>query len=380
MTADSVKIAPVDTAADMDAFIRLPYRLHADDKTWIPPLLMERRDALSANTNPYVKRANVRFWLARRNGQVVGRISAQMDPLVAKTRSPEEGHFGLIAVEDDPDIFAALTRTAEDWLRAQGAKIAYGPFNLSINEETGLLIKGSDTAPMMMMGHDYGYVSERLEEQGYTKARDVFAYLVDARKPLSRMLAALKDRALPDNTLVRPIRMKSYHDDVRLIVDIFNDAWSDNWGFVPFEADEVEHMAKQLKPLINPKLVWFVEIDNKPAAFIVCLPNVNEAISDLNGKLLPFGWAKLLWRLKVRGLKSVRVPLMGVRKEYLTSLQGPMIVGSLMNRVINEVIRLGVDKVEMSWVLEDNTPMRRLAEKMGGEEYKTYRIFQKSLT
>ena len=363
----------------MDAFIRLPYRLHADDKTWIPPLLMERRDALSAKTNPYLRRATTRFWLARRNGEVVGRISAQIDPLVAKTRSAEEGHFGLIAAEDDPDVFAALTKTAEKWLSAQGAKTVYGPFNLSINEETGLLVEGRDTAPMMMMGHDYAYVSERLEELGYTKVRDVFAYLVDAKKPLSRTLTALKDRALPDNTLVRPIRMKSYQDEVRLLVDIFNDAWSDNWGFVPFEADEVEHMAKQLKPLINPNLVWFVEIDNEPAAFIVCLPNVNEAISDLQGKLLPFGWAKLLWRLKVTGLKSARVPLMGVRKKYLTSLQGPMIVGSLMNRVINEIIRLGIDKVEMSWVLEDNIPMRRLAEKMGGEEYKTYRIFQKSL-
>ncbi len=379
MTESPVEIAPVETNADMDAFIRLPYRLHADDKTWIPPLLMERRDALSAKTNPYLRRATTRFWLARRNGKVVGRISAQIDPLVAKTRSPEEGHFGLIAAQDDPDVFAALTKTAEKWLSAQGAKTVYGPFNLSINEETGLLVEGRDTAPMMMMGHDYAYVSERLEELGYTKVRDVFAYLVDAKKPLSRMLTALKDRALPDNTLVRPIRMKSYQDEVRLLVDIFNDAWSDNWGFVPFEADEVEHMAKQLKPLINPKLVWFVEIDNEPAAFIVCLPNVNEAISDLQGKLLPLGWAKLLWRLKVTGLKSARVPLMGVRKKYLTSLQGPMIVGSLMNRVINEIIRLGIDKVEMSWVLEDNIPMRRLAEKMGGEEYKTYRIFQKSL-
>jgi hypothetical protein len=364
----------------MDAFIRLPYRLHAGDDTWVPPLLMERRDALSDKKNPFVKRATVRFWLARRGEKTVGRISAQMDPLVAKTRGPEEGHFGMIAAEDDPDVFAALTDAAESWLRDQGATVVYGPFNLSINEETGLLVDGRSTKPMMMMGHDYGYVADRLEEQGYDKVRDLFAYLWEAGKPLPKMLQAFKKRPLPEGTSLRPIRMNEYKKEVRDLVDIFNDAWSENWGFIPFEADEVEHMAKQLKPLIIPDWVWFVDIDGKPAAFIVCLPNVNEAIEDLNGKLLPFGWLKLLWRLKVKRPKTARVVLLGVRKQYLTNLLGPLIVGNLMNKIFREVTRLGTKEVEMSWILEDNTPMRRLAVKMGGREYKTYRVYQKSLT
>jgi hypothetical protein len=364
----------------MDAFIRLPYRLHAGDDTWVPPLLMERRDALSDKKNPFVKRATVRFWLARRGDKTVGRISAQMDPLVAKTRGPEEGHFGMIAAEDDPDVFAALTDAAESWLRDQGATVVYGPFNLSINEETGLLVDGRNTKPMMMMGHDYGYVADRLEEQGYDKVRDLFAYLWEAGKPLPKMLQAFKKRPLPEGTSLRRIKMNEYKQEVRDLVDIFNDAWSENWGFIPFEADEVEHMAKQLKPLINPDWVWFVDIDAKPAAFIVCLPNVNEAIEDLNGKLLPFGWVKLLWRLKVKKPKTARVVLLGVRKQYLTNLLGPLIVGNLMNTIFREVTRLGTQEVEMSWILEDNTPMRRLAVKMGGREYKTYRVYQKSLT
>ena len=379
MSETSLEIQPVETADDMDAFIRLPFRLHEGDKTWVPPLLMERRDALSAEKNPFMKRATVRFWLAKRGGKTVGRISAQMDPLVAKTRDSEEGHFGMIAAEDDPQVFAALTDAAERWLRDQGAKVVFGPFNLSINEETGLLVDGRDTKPMIMMGHDYSYVADRLEEQGYTKVRDLFAYLWEAGKPLPKMLQAFKKRPLPEGTSLRRIRMSVYDQEVRNLADIFNDAWSENWGFIPLEADEVEHMAKQLKQLIYPDWVWFVDIDGKPTAFIVCLPNVNEAIEDMNGKLLPFGWFKLLWRLKVKRTKTARVALLGVRKQYLTNLLGPLIVGNLMNTIFREVTRRGTKEVEMSWILEDNTPMRRLAVKMGGREYKTYRVYQKSL-
>ncbi len=379
MRESEIEIVHVATAADMDAFIRLPYRLHADDPTWVPPLLMERREALSAKKNPFMKRAKVRFWLARRDGRVVGRISAQMDPFVARMRGPGEGHFGMIAAEDDPAIFAALTGAAEDWLRSEGATIVYGPFNLSINEETGLLIEGRDTPPMMMMGHDHTYVAERLAEQGYEKVRDLLADIWRVGEPLPAMLQALQKRPVPPGLVIRNINMKNYRDEVRVLAEIFNDAWSENWGFIPLADDEVEHMAAQLKPLIVRDLVWFAEVDGKPAAFMVCLPNINEAIADLDGRLLPFGWAKLLWRLKVRGLKSVRVPLMGVRKEYQKSMLGPMIVGRIMHNLYRVVAKRRIEALEVSWVLEDNIPMRRLSKQMGTRNYKTYRVFQKSL-
>lgn len=375
----AVAITPVETKADMDAFIRLPYRLHRGDPNWVPPLLMERREALSPKKNPYMRRAKVRFWLARRDGRVVGRISAQLDPLVAQIRGPGEGHFGLIAAEDDPAIFAALTGAAEDWLRQQGATVVYGPFNLSINEETGLLIAGRDTPPMMMMGHDLPYVADRLAEQGYEKARDLVADIWRAGEPRPPMLQALQKRPLPPGLTIRNVNMKNFREDVRILADIFNDAWSENWGFVPLADDEVEHMAAQLKPLIVPDMVWFAESDGKPAAFMVCLPNFYEAIGDLDGRLLPLGWLKLLWRLKVKGVKSARIPLMGVRKEYQKNLLGPMIVGRMMNDLHRVIPARGIESVEVSWVLEDNIPMRRLSQQMGTQNYKTYRVYQKLL-
>lgn len=380
MSETALVVVPVETAADMDAFIKLPYRLHRDDPAWIPPLLMERREVLDPKKNPYLKRAAVKMWLAKRGDKIVGRISAQMDPLAAKIRGPEEGHFGMIAAEDDPAIFEALTGTAEDWLRDQGATVVFGPFNLNINEETGVLIDGRETVPMMMMGHDYGYVTDRLSALGYGKVRDLNAYVWEVGAELPATLKAFEKRAPTKGMVVRPINMKDYRNEVRRLGEIFNDAWSENWGFVPMSQDEVEHMANQLKPLIVPDLVWFVEMDGEPAAFLVCLPNINEAIADLNGKLLPFGWAKLLWRLKVKGLKSARVPLLGVRKKFLNSMLGPFMVGSIMYNMFREVEKRGIETLEMSWVLEDNTAMNRLAEQMGGQHYKTYRVFQKSLT
>jgi hypothetical protein len=373
-------IVSVDTPADLDAFIKLPYRLHQDDRTWIPPLFLERREVLDPKKSPYLKRATVKLWLAKRGNAVVGRISAQMDPLVAQQRSAEEGHFGMIVGEDDPVVFKALTETAENWLRDQGATVVFGPFNLNINEETGLLIDGRDTVPMMMMGHDYGYVARHLEGLGYHKGRDLNAYVWNVGGDLPATLKAFEKRAPTKGMVVRPINMKDYRAEVGRLVQIFNDAWSQNWGFVPMADDEVEHMANQLKPLIVPDLVWFVEMDGDPAAFLVCLPNINEAIADLNGKLLPFGWAKLLWRLKVKGLKSARVPLLGVRKKYLNSMLGPFMTGSIMAKMYREIEKRGIETLEMSWVLEDNKAMNGLAEQLGGRHYKTYRVYQKSLT
>lgn len=380
MSEAPLVIVPVDTPADMNAFIKLPYRLHQDDPTWIPPLFLERREVLDPKKNPYLKRATVKLWLAKRGETVVGRISAQMDPLVAKQRSAEEGHFGMIAAEDEPGIFKALTETAENWLRDQGATVVFGPFNLNINEETGLLIEGRDTVAMMMMGHDYGYVGRHLDALGYCKIRDLNAYVWNVGAELPATLKAFEKRAPTKGMVVRPINMKDYRAEVGRLVQIFNDAWSENWGFVPMSDDEVEHMANQLKPLIIPDLVWFVEMYGDPAAFLVCLPNINEAIADLNGKLVPFGWAKLLWRLKVKGLKSARVPLLGVRKKYLNSMLGPFMTGSIMAKMYREIEKRGIQTLEMSWVLEDNKAMNGLAEQMGGRHYKTYRVYQKSLT
>lgn len=380
MNTSALVIVPVNSSAELDEFIKLPYSLHKDDPMWIPPLLMERRDLLDPKKNPFMKRAEVQFWLAKRDGVAVGRISAQLDPLTIEQRGPGEGHFGLIDGEDDPAIFEALTKTAEDWLRARGATVVFGPFNLNINEEAGLLVDGHNTPPMMLMGHDFPYVNTHLNTLGYDKIRDLHAFEWKFGDELPKMLKSFERRGLSDNMVVRPINMKKYREEVRILGDIFNDAWSENWGFVPMVEEEIEHMANELRPLIDPKMFWFVEVDGEPAGFIVGVPNINEAIADLKGKLLPFGWAKLLWRLKVKGLKTVRVPLLGVRKKHQATILGPRIVGNLMLKIHNAQEQRGTETLEMSWVLEDNHAMISLAGKMGGRHYKTYRVYQKSLT
>ncbi|MCW0210951.1 MAG: dATP pyrophosphohydrolase [Achromobacter sp.] len=372
--ATGVEIEPVAGRAAMERFIRLPFALHRDDPLWVPPLLMERRAALSPKHNPFFRHADAAFWIARRQGRDVGRISAQIDRL----GEAGTGHFGLLAAEDDADIVATLTETAEEWLRARGAERVLGPFNLSINEETGLLVDGFDTPPMMMMGHDRPHLGPLLERAGYAKAKDVLAYVTEDPE-LPAGIKAILDRPLPPNIRIRRLRMAEYRSEVGTLTDIFNDAWSGNWGFIPLTPDEVDHMARQMKPLIDERLVWFAEVDGEPAAFAVCLPNLNEAIRDLDGRMLPLGWAKLLWRLKVSGLRSARVPLMGVRRKHAGSLTGSLLAFLIMAAIRREAAALGLRRIEMSWVLEDNRPMRRIAEAVGSRAYKTYRIYGKAL-
>lgn len=376
MTA--IDIIPVQGSALLDRFIRLPERLHRDDPAYVAPLHLERRDALTAK-NPFFGHADVQFWLARKDGRDVGRISAQIDHQALSVRPDAAGQFGLLAAEDDPAIFHALISTAEDWLRARGMKRIQGPINLNINEEIGLLVDGFDTPPMLLMGHDKPYVGGRIEEQGYTKERDLYAYLYDITVDLPTAARRLIDRPLPKEFRVRRIDFKHYNDEIRIITEIFNDAWLENWGFVPLTEIETDYLAKSLRPLLNPRLVSIVEHDGDPVGFLVCLPNLNEAIRGLNGKLLPFGWAKLLWRLKVSGVKTARVPLMGVKRSAAKGVIGKLLPFLLIDAVRKEAADMGFTHVELSWILEDNLPMRHINESLGGVAYKTYRVYEKAL-
>jgi len=371
-----VDIVPVSSRSTLQRFIRLPARLFRDDPCFVPQLTVERRQALTPKHNPYFLHADAMFWLARRNGQDVGRITAQRDRLVADEGL---GHFGLLAAIDDEAVFSALLRTAEDWLKNRGLHRVRGPFSLSINEETGLLVDGFDTPPMLMMPHDPPYADLRLREQGYAGVRDLFAYLCDTSAALPPSAAALVARGLPRNVTLRPLRKTDLVRDVSMLVEIFNDAWSGNWGFVPITEEEVAHMAKSIKPILHERLVWFAEVDGVAAACGLCLPNLNEAIRDLGGALLPLGWAKLLWRLK-RGLKTARVPLMGVRRSHADGMLGRLLPLHVVEALRREALAMGIESVEMSWVLDINTPMRHLAEAVGGRPYKTYRLYEKQLS
>lgn len=376
--AQPVTILPADTPALMKRFIRLPARLHAADPNWITPLDMERAEAFSAQKNPLFQTTEVRFWLAQRDGRDVGRISAQIE---RGTISAEEqtGHFGLIAAEDDPGVFAALFACAENWLRERGMRKVLGPFNLNINEETGVLVDGFDRPPMLLMGHDMPYVARHIEALGYGKAKDVYAYIVDITRPFPRAIETLLRRELPGGYRLRRLNFKQYRKDIEDISTIFNDAWAGNWRFAPMTPADAEHLAKAMKPILNPDLVWFVDVDGEPAGFGVALPNINEAIAGLDGKLLPFGWAKLLWRLKVRGVKTARVPLMGIKRKFASGFGGALLPFLIIDAMRKHGLPLGYTTVELSWILEDNLPMNRINLALGAQAYKTYRIFGKDL-
>jgi len=376
---EPVEITPVRTGAELERFIRVPMRLMAKDPAWIAPLMFERREALSPKHNPFFEHAEVQFWLARRSGGDVGRISAQIDHLARTDPAAPAGYFGMIAAENDQEIFAALLHTAESWLRERGRAQILGPFNLSINEEVGLLIDGFETPPMFMMGHDARYAAIRIEEQGYAKAKDVFAYISDVPKFTPGVQARL-NRPLPPGMVLRPVRMNRFDEEVRTLVGILNDAWANNWGFAPVTEAETKHLGESLKLILNPRLIWFLEIDDEAAGFGVLLPNLNDAISDLSGRLFPFGWAKLLWRLKVSGVRRGRVPLMGVKRRFARDRRGIFAPFVILDAIRREGVKAGITQAEYSWILEDNAPMRHILEDFGARVYKTYRIYGKTLS
>ncbi|HWF01850.1 MAG TPA: dATP pyrophosphohydrolase [Caulobacteraceae bacterium] len=374
----AVEIEPIDDANGRERFIRLPMRLMANDPNYIAPLMFERREALNPKINPFFKHADHQFWIARKDGRDAGRISAQIDHLAKTDPEKPAGYFGMVAAEDDPEVFAALFRTAEDWLRQRGRAQATGPFSLSINEEVGLLIDGFDTPSMLMMPHDPRYTAARIEEQGYAKLKDLYAY-ISGVTDLPPSVRARLNRGLPRGVTVRQIRMNRFNEEVKTLVDIWNDAWADNWGAAPITEEETAYLGQTLRLIMVPKWVWFLEIDGEAAGFGALLPNLNEAIYDLKGKLAPFGWAKLLWRLKVKGVKWGRVPLMGVKKKFARDRRGALAPFIIIDAFRSEALKMGIQGAEYSWILEDNYPMRHILDSLESRIYKTYRIYGKDL-
>lgn len=374
----AVTLLEVRSPAELARFIRVPMRLGAADHRYVPPLMLERMESLSAKGNPFFAHAEVAFWLAVRDGRDVGRISAQIDALNPQT-AEGVGHFGMIAAEDDPEVFSALFAVAEAWLRARGRTVALGPVNLSTNEEVGLLIEGRETSPMFMMSHDPAHTAAAIEAQGYAKAKDIFAYTCSVADDLPAPILRRIRKGLPEGVTLRTLEMKRLDAEVATLTGILNDAWAGNWGFTPTTEAETKALATTLRLLIDPRLAWFAEIDGEPAGFMILLPNINEAIADLGGKLLPFGWAKLLWRLKVRGVKTGRVPLMGVKRGFAATLKGQLLPFHLIDAVARAARARGYERYELSWVLEDNLPMRRICDAGGASVYKTYRLYQKAL-
>jgi len=373
----TLNVVEVKDRNALNDFIRLPWSLYTDDPMWVPPLLLERRMLFSPK-NPYFEHAKFCSWVTYHNGNPVGRISAQIDRLHIDRYQDATGFFGMLEAEDELQTFQTLLETAQDWLRKQGIRRISGPYNLSINQELGLLVDGFDTPPSMMMGHARPYYAGRLQDNGYRKEKDLLAYIISTDSELTKTVRTIAAK-VKTRVLIRNLRMSQFIEELQIIRDIFNDAWSQNWGFVPFTNKEFEHLGKDLKMLADEKLVKIAEVDGEPAAFMVLLPNINEVIRDLNGRLLPFGWLKMLWRLKVKYPKSARIPLMGVRCRYHGSMMGAALAFGMIADARQPALKRGIKEVELSWILEDNMRMRSIIESLGGRVYKTYRIYSKEL-
>jgi hypothetical protein len=370
-------IVKVEKRETLNEFIRLLWPLYKNDPAWVPPLILERRMQLAPN-NPYFEHATYSSWVAYRNGRAVGRISAQVDQLHLEQHQDATGFFGMLEAEDNSETFQALLATAENWLREKGMRRVAGPFNLSINQELGLLVEGFETPPAVMMGHALPYYAERIEENGYRKEKDLLAYIIDANFKHPRAMQAILARA-KNRVKTRSLRKSDFKNELEIIQDIFNDAWSQNWRFSPFTDQEFQHLGKDLKMLVAEDLISIASVDDEPAAFMVVLPNINEIIRDLNGRLLPFGWLKLLWRLKVKYPQTARIPLMGVRCRFHDSMLGAALAFSVIVALQPPAIKHGIKELELSWILEDNKGMRNIIETISGRVYKTYRIYNKEL-
>ena len=380
--ASGLVIKEVTSPADHKAFIDLVYKLYANDPNFVPPLRSDIAALIGdIRSNPWFEHGRAKFWLALRGSDVVGRISAQVDTLVLEHIDPALGHFGMFECVDDPAVAKALIDTAEAWLRAEGMQRAQGPYSISIWDEPGLLVDGFDKPPTVMMGHHLPYYKALIEASGYVGVKDLYTYELDVTRSFPDIVQRIVSSGEKNKRIsVRKVDKSRFAEEAALILDILNDAWTGNWGFVPLTPLEVAHVGKKLKPLVYEDLIRIASYDGVPVAFMIALPDLNEFTRDLNGSLFPFGWAKLLWRLRNPKTARIRVPLMGVRK----SLQGSRTASMLAFMLIEYIRRSGVEtydgKVgEIGWILDDNGPMQSIARAIDSHITKTYRIFERTI-
>ncbi len=374
--ARAVEVRPVSGQADWKRFIRLPFRLYADDPAWVPPLDRDVREALSPR-HPFHQHADVQCFLAWRDGRVVGRIAAIRNRTHIDFHEEPVGFFGLFECEDDREAAGALLDTVESWLRERDLSIVRGPFNLSTNDELwspGILLTGFDRPPVVMMAHGRPYYASLVEAAGYVKCKDLLAYWVDAETAgldrLAKTVDVIRRRA---GVTMRDLDMKQLPAEIERIQEIYNSAWERNWGFVPMQADEIEHMAKALKPVVDPRLCKILEQGDEVVGFAIGLPDYNQVLRHLGGRLLPFGFLKFLWYR--RRIGQARVLTLGLKPAYRQRGLDAMLILELFL----SGVRRGLPRGECSWILDDNLSMQRGIERVGGIADKTYRVYEKRL-
>jgi hypothetical protein len=381
MSGAPVTVQPVEQVKNgRKAFVDFAWEVYRDDPAWVPPLKDEVHGLLNPKKNPWFEHARAQLFLALRGERVVGRISAQVDELVLEHMGAGTGQWGMFEALDG-EAAAELIGTAENWLRAQGMTRALGPFSLSIWDEPGLEIEGFAEAPTVMMGHHRPQYEGWVEAAGYRKAKDLLTYEVNITHwddPLINRLIAAGERN--PKIRIRKVDKSRFDEEARIILNLLNDAWSDNWGFVPLTESEIAYAGKKLKPIIYEELVRVAEYDGQAVAFMITIPDMNELIRDLDGKLFPFGWAKLLWRLRHPKTRRARVPLMGVAKKLHHTRLASQLAFMLIEFTRRDVVRnFGVTIGEFGWILEDNKGMLSIAELPGARVNHRYRIYEKGL-
>jgi len=374
-----VDVRQIPMGGPVSDFLNVVSGIYHDDPAYVRPLDMMVAEQLNPKKNPFFEHGEGAMFCAYRAGKCVGRVTAQIDREHLQHHADATGFFGFFDTVDDPEVAGALLDRAERWLRAKGMKRARGPFSLSINEETGCLVEGFETPPYFMMPHHRRYQGGLIEQAGYTKAKDFLAWKYSVGEPNVRVRKAYDEiRKLPEISY-RTASLKSLDRDIQLLVEIYNDAWSDNWGFVPFTRAEIRKMASDFRLLIMPEITCIVSIDGEPAAVALAVPNLNEIIGDLHGRLFPLGIPKLLWRLKVAGPKSARLILLGIRRKW-RNVRKYAALSAFMYAHMNEGGRkLGIREGELGWTLEDNGRVNAGIQLMGAKLYKRYRVYEKAL-
>lgn len=385
MAKSDLVITPVSSKADRKAFVDLPWRLYANDPNWVAPLKNEAHGLITPGKNPFFGHAEAQFFLAHRGDRVVGRVSAHIDHLAASMPSeqgmgPGTGNFGLFEAED-AETGAALIATAEAWLRAKGMTRVLGPLSLSIWEEPGLLIHGHDHPPTVMMGHNSAAYQPMIEGAGYRPVKQLKTYELDIIKPFPPLIQRIVTSGEKNDRIrIRSVDKSKFDQEAALILSILNDAWGRNWGFVPITDEEIAFTGKKLKPIVYEDLIMVAELDGEPVAFMMTLPDLNEAIAPLNGSLLPFGWAKLLWWLRKPKVRTMRVPLMGVVQRLQSSRLASQLAFMMIEYIRrNAITRYGASRGEIGWVLDDNQGMNAIADAIGSEVNKVYQLYEKDL-
>lgn len=375
----SVEVRETALGGNLRDFLNVVDYIYRDDDQYVRALDYELKGRLSSK-NPFFEHAEGTTFTAYSNGWCVGRCTAQIDREHLSRYKDDVGFFGFLDTVDDPEVVKALLERAADWLSRRGMKAMRGPLSLNINEETGCLVEGFDTPPMILMPHHRPYQGNLIEQAGLVKKKDFYAWRYTVGDVPKRAEKAHADNEAMPEVKSRHVNKKNMERDIRVIMDVFNDAWSDNWGFVPLTENELRKMASDLDPILIPKLTYITEIDGEAAAVALALPNVNEMIGDLHGSLFPTGFARLLYRLKVKGPKTARLVILGIKKKFRAQKKYAglsIYLYATMNRAGKE---LGIEWGELSWTLEDNAPVNVGIKFMGGKIYKRYRVYERELS